>query len=572
MAVFVSKTNPYTAPTTYQVRVDDFSALIVPYTLSGQIVDVVQKRIYSGIIYVNGMGDIEKIEERSVPSTQYILPGLVDSHVHVESTMTVPSEFARVAVKHGVVAALCDPHEIANVLGIEGVQYMIDNGKRTPFKFYFGAPSCVPATPFESAGAVLDAAAVSALLDNPDIYYLAEMMNYPGVIHSDPEVMAKIDAARKRNMPIDGHAPGLRGDDLKKYAAAGISTDHECMSVAEAEEKIALGMKILIREGSAAKNFEALYPLIDMYPDSVMLCTDDAHPDDFTRTYINGLVKRALQKGQDIFNVLRAATLNPVQHYKLPVGMLQIGHQADLITVDNLDEFNIQQTYIKGRIVYDRGEVSFPRHENATPNAFHASHISAQDVSLPATGKKLRVIEIIDKELYTKTSIEPAKVLDNNVVSDVENDILKIIVLNRYQKDAKPAIGFVKNFGLKQGALCSTVAHDSHNIIAVGTSDQAIAQAVNSVIDTKGGIVAYDGNRIENMPLPVAGIMSVLSVDQAAARYEQLHNMALQMGSTLTAPFMTLAFMALIVIPELKIYDNGLFDVTTFNPVDVFAD
>ncbi|MDR1055879.1 MAG: adenine deaminase [Prevotellaceae bacterium] len=569
MPLSISRTNPYTAPDVYQLKQEDFFALTAPYSISGNIVDIINKRIFSGTIYVNGLGDIERIEERDVPELHYILPPFVDSHIHIESTMMVPSEYARVGVRHGVVTAICDPHEIANVMGEAGIQYMIENGKKTPFKFFFGAPSCVPAAPYETSGAVLNAAEIEKLMASADIYFLGEMMNFPDVINRNPEVMAKINAAKKYHKPIDGHAPGLRGEMIRRYAA-GISTDHECMTLAEAEEKLALGMKILIREGSAAKNFEALFPLIDKYPDLVMLCTDDTHPDDLQAGYINTLVKRALGKKLNLFNVLKAASINPVIHYKLPVGLLNVGDPADFIIVDNPDDLNILQTFINGKIVYNKGEVEFLQAAIEPINNFQAAAIKTDDITVIKTRDKIQVIEIIDKELYTKALIVTPKVLDNKVVPDIENDILKIVVLNRYIADAKPAVGFVKNFGLKKGAICSTVAHDSHNIIAVGTDDKSIVKVINAVIGSKGGIVAFDGKDMQLMPLPVAGIMSDKSVGEVAGQYKVLHNMAKEMGSQLTAPFMILAFMALIVIPELKICDKGLFDVVNFEPVDLF--
>ena len=468
MPLSINKTNPYTAPDILELKQEVFFALSIPYTISGNIVDIIGKRIFRGTIYVNGQGDIEKIEERDVPESHYILPPFIDSHIHVESTMMAPSEYAQVAVRHGVVAAMCDPHEIANVMDLEGIQYMIDNGKKTPFKFFFGAPSCVPAAPYDTSGANIDAAKIETLMANPDIWFLGEMMNFPGVVNRDAGVMAKIDAAKKYRKPIDGHAPSLGGEALHKYVLAGITTDHECSTISEAQEKLALGMKILIREGSAAKNFETLYHLIDRYPDSVMLCTDDIHPDDLKVSYVNKLVKRALDKNLDLFNVLKAASVNPVMHYNLPVGLLNPGDPADFIIVDNINDLNILQTYINGHLVYNNGEVAFLHTKVKQVNNFYAKPVNTTDIAVTPKGDKMRVIEIVDKELYTKSITVLPKVEDYNVVSDIEHDILKIIVINRYVENAQPSIAFVKNFGLKRGAICSSVAHDSHNIIAVG--------------------------------------------------------------------------------------------------------
>lgn len=549
--------------------------MVAPYTVSGTIVDVHAQRAFRGRVHVNVFGHIERIEERDdVVESQFILPGLVDSHVHVESSMLMPSEFARAAVRHGVVAAVCDPHEIANVLGTDGIHYFIENGRQSKFKFFFGAPSCVPTAAFETSGATIDATDIAALLQEEDIHFLGELMNFPGVVHGDAEVLAKIAAAKAVGKPVDGHAPGLSGPDLKKYVAAGISTDHECVDVCEAEEKIALGMKILIREGSAAKNFNALYPLIRQFPSAVMLCTDDTHPDDLQVSYIDGLVRRGLAKDIHPFSMLQVASKNPVEHYRLPVGLLREGDAADFIVTDTLDEhFEVLQTYIAGRLVYDRGEVCLPRPTIEIKNNFHAQPVSVRDLEVTATGPNMRVIEVIDKELYTKSFVAPVKTVDGKAVADVGRDILKLVVLNRYESGVRPAVAFIRGFGLTQGALCSTVAHDSHNLIAVGTDDESIVKAMNVVIAAKGGIAVCTAQACHVMPLPIAGIISNQPIEEVASAYEALHREAKEVaGSPLTAPFMTLAFMSLIVIPELKLCDKGLFDVQQFNYTDLFCE
>ncbi len=532
------------------------------FTISGQLVDLLADRIFPGTLCVEN-GVIKEIRENAVAPMQYVLPGFVDAHVHIESSMLVPSEFARLAACHGTVATVSDPHEIANVLGMEGVRFMIDNGKRVPFKFFFGAPSCVPATTFETSGHTLDAKDIARLMELDDIYYLAEMMNYPGVLAQDAEILRKIAAAKQTGKPIDGHAPNLSGEDLKRYVAAGISTDHECFTEAEAMEKISLGMKIHIREGSAAKNFEALIPLMKSHPGVLMFCSDDKHPDDLVRGHVNQLVKRAVAKGYDTLDVLRAASLNAVRHYGLPVGLLQQGDDADFIVTDNLTDFNVLQTYIKGVLVAENGKPCMERITTETPNFFKASNLQVADLAVPDKGKPVKVIECIDSQLITKCSIEKPSVRNGLMVSDPERDLLKMMVLNRYQS-GKPAIAFIRNFGLKRGAIASSVAHDSHNIVAVGACDEDIVKAVNLLVANKGGVVACDAERSALLPLSVAGLMSNEDGYRVAQGYETADRLAHDFGTTLTAPFMTLAFMALLVIPELKLSDKGLFDVTRF--------
>ncbi len=540
------------------------------FTIGGQIVDLVNSRIFSGVVVVED-GKITKIEEQPVGNTQYIMPGFVDAHVHIESSMLVPSEFARLAVCHGTVATVSDPHEIANVLGKKGVQYMIDNGKKVPFKFFFGAPSCVPATAFETSGRVLNAADVEELMASPDIYYLSEVMNYPGVIHDDPELLKKIAAARKYGKPIDGHAPAVTGADLQKYVGAGITTDHECFRLAGALEKISLGMKILIREGSAAKNFEALIPLMATHPDKLMFCSDDKHPNELVEGHIDVLVRRAIALGYNVMDVLKAASLNAVKHYGLNVGMLQQGDDADFIVVDDLRNPVAKQTYIRGVLVAENGVSNIKYVETGTPNIFERPFLYAQDLFVPDQGKKIKVIECFDGQLITKCFTTEPKVEDGGIVSDVDRDILKMVVVNRYQPYT-PTVAFIKNFGLKRGALASSVAHDSHNLVAVGATDKDILHAVNLLIEHTGGVTAYCGTEMLAVPLPVAGLMSNEDGYEVAAAYQNADALAKRLGSTLYAPFMTLAFMALLVIPELKVSDRGLFDVSKFAFTSIYED
>ncbi|MEA3503628.1 MAG: adenine deaminase [Bacteroidota bacterium] len=538
------------------------------FNIEGNIVDVINQRIFKGYVVVSD-GKIVDVVETDVQSDNFILPGLIDAHVHVESSMLVPSEFARIAVTHGTVGTVSDPHEIANVLGADGVRFMIENGKKVPFKFYFGAPSCVPATPFETAGAEINANEIEALLKSDDIYYLAEMMNFPGVLSGDEEVMKKIAAAKKYNKPVDGHAPGVLGADAKKYASAGISTDHECFTQAEAIDKINSGMKVQIREGSAAKNFEELIPLIEKYSDEIMFCSDDKHPDNLAQGHINQLVTRALAKGYDFFKVLKVCTVNPVKHYNLDAGLLQKGDAADCIVVDNLEKFNVIKTFINGELVSENGVTKIESCKVTPINNFCAEKISASDIAVKAETKKINVFKAFDGQLITQSLIEDAKIVDGNIVSDVENDNLKIVVLNRYKK-SKPAIGFIKNFELKRGALGSTVAHDSHNIIAVGADDESIVKAVNAVIEQQGGVSCVDGDEKNILPLPVAGIMSNADGYEVGKQYAVIDAKAKSLGSKLNAPFMTLSFMALLVIPEMKLSDKGLFNGNRFEFTSIY--
>lgn len=549
--------------------------------LSGNIVDVLNRKIFPGkITFENGLiTKIDRTGEDIDPSLAlsmagpFILPGFIDAHVHVESSMLIPSEFARLAVLHGTVATVSDPHEIGNVLGLDGVRYMINNGKKVPFKFYFGAPSCVPATTFETAGAIITADDIRKLFVEDGLKYLSEMMNYPGVIHRDPLVMDKINIAHNLGRPVDGHAPGLKGEHAKKYIEAGISTDHECFTLDEALSKISYGMKILIREGSAAKNYEALHPLLKSHPQMVMFCSDDKHPNDLVVSQIDEHVRRSVKLGYDLFNVLTAACVNPVMHYNLDVGLLQPGDAADMIAVNNLIDFKVQQTYINGQLVAESGKSLIERVPSEIVNNFNTQRKSPVDFIVEADtdgAPVIRVIEALEGQLITEELHEPAKLYDANLISNTDNDVLKMAVVCRYNNE-KPAIGFIRNFGLKRGAIASCVGHDSHNIIAVGVNDEDICNAVNGIIDYKGGISAAFDNNVEVLPLPVAGIMTNEDGFTVAEKYTKLDAMAKELGTTLHAPFMTLSFMALLVIPQLKLSDKGLFDGRKFEFVDLFV-
>jgi len=537
------------------------------FQIKGQYVDIVGKRIFPAAVEIKE-GIITAINNIEDAPAHYILPGFIDSHVHIESSMLIPSAFAQLAVIHGTIGTISDPHEIANVCGVEGVYYMIDNGKKVPFHFFFGAPSCVPATPFETAGATINSEEVATLLANKDIYYLSEMMNFPGVLFKDEEVMKKIKAAHEMGKPVDGHAPGLMGEDAKNYIETGISTDHECFTIDEAVDKLSFGMKILIREGSAAKNFEALYELIDDHPNSVMLCSDDKHPDSLVLGHINQLCARAVAKGLNIFNILKAACVNPVLHYQLPTGLARVNDPANFIVVEDLVHFNVVQTFINGELVAEKGQSLIQPIDEKIINQFDTNPIKAEDIQVPIgtypfKEQKMAVIEAIDGQLITNCLWEEASLKDGNIVSNTEKDILKMVVYNRYHQ-ASPKMAFIKNFGFKKGAIASTVAHDSHNIIAVGVDDKSIVEAINAVIKEKGGISCTDRNHLEVLGLPIAGLMSKDDPYKVAASYSNIDSMAKSLGSSLGSPFMTLSFMALLVIPHLKLSDKGLFDGDRF--------
>ena len=533
--------------------------------IEGNLVDPVKREIYPALLEIED-GIISHIKPaEKVTAGRYIIPGFVDAHIHIESSMVVPAEFARLAVQHGTIATVSDPHEIANVCGIEGVEYMIENSRLVPMKFHFGAPSCVPATDFETSGARLDFEEVEQLLDREDILYLSEMMNWPAVLNDDPAVYAKLNAAKKRGKPIDGHAPGLMGERAKKYASAGITTDHECFTYEEGLDKIRCGMMIAIREGSAAKNFQSLIPLLGEFPDRIMFCSDDKHPDDLLEGHINQLAARAVAQGFDLFDVLSACSVNTIRHYNLPVGMLQKGDRADFAIVSDLEEFNVSETWIDGECVYN-GSVQFSNPEAAPINHFTKSEVKNQDFEIRTDHDGLLEVPVIvalDGELITEKHVETLQADQGLILPDPDRDILKIALINRYKK-SPVSVGFIKNFGLTAGAIASSVAHDSHNIIAVGTDDESLRRVVQLIMDHEGGIAVASPDGDEILPLPVGGIMSSEPAEQVAEKYKHLTERAKTMGSKLQAPFMTISFMGLLVIPSLKMSDLGLFDGETF--------
>ena len=534
--------------------------------IKSNYVDIKQQRIFlAQVVWQQGViQSIEPLAEEN-PEYGYLLPGFVDAHIHIESSMLTPVEFSRLAVLHGTVATVSDPHEIANVLGLKGIHFMYENAAQTPLKIFFGAPSCVPATPFETSGACLTAEQIDTLFKSGETRYLSEMMNYPGVLAKDPEVMAKLALAQRYGFPIDGHAPNVLGEQARLYAQAGISTDHECSTLAEAEDKIAAGMKILIREGSAARNFEALHELISLYPDKVMLCSDDKHPDDLQLGHINQLVARAIAKSHNLYHVLQCACVNPVKHYALAVGQLQLGDAMDAVEVSDLQSFIPKQTWINGLCVANHEKSFINACDTAEYNHFNARAVKEDDFLIKASSKEIRVIKAFDGELITEEWITDAKTKAGLMVADTERDILFLTVVNRYQP-SPPSIGFIHGFSLKAGALASTVAHDSQNIIAVGTDISSLCHAINAIIKKQGGIVVVDASQQSHLlALPIAGLMSNEDGNIVAERYKDLNQRTKQLGSTLRAPFMTLSFMALLVIPELKLSDKGLFDGRKFD-------
>ena len=538
--------------------------------ISGQLIDIHHKEIYAAEVHFDQQ-KIHHIKKVTNAPAHFILPGFIDAHVHVESSMLVPSECARLAVVQGTVGTISDPHEIGNVMGVEGVEYMIQNGKQVNFKFYFGAPSCVPATPFETAGAEIDVDGVEYLLKKPEVVYLAEMMNWPGVLNQDETVFAKIARAKALGKPVDGHAPGLKGEDAKNYIAAGISTDHECFTEEEASDKLKHGMKIIIREGSAAKNFDALITLMHDHHESMMFCSDDKHPDNLVEGHINLLVRRAVENGIDLFKALQAACLNPVEHYGMDVGLLRENDPSDFIVIDNVASFNVLQTWINGQLMAEHGNTKIEPVENKVINNFNTEHKKSSDFDLLITGSKVNVMEALDGQLITNLLQYDSDLINNKHQTNIEQDLLKISVVNRY-KNAPVFTGYIKNIGIREGALASSVGHDSHNIIVVGVDSDSMCQATNMIIAESGGVSAVSSEGKMVVGLPVAGIMSPNDGYSVAKSYGEIDRFAKRMGTPLNSPFMTLSFMALLVIPRAKMSDLGFFDGEKFQFLDVFSD
>ncbi|ACK74306.1 adenine deaminase [Borreliella burgdorferi] len=544
------------------------------FKIEANYIDIFNKEIYPASIAIAN-GHIASIEKINATLDEYVLPGFIDAHIHIESSFLIPSNFAHLVVAHGTVATISDPHEIANVNGIDGINFMINNSKKTEFKFFFGAPSCVPALSqeFETSGYVLNDKDIDELMKLDDIYYLAEVMDFKGVINKDIEIINKINSALKRNKVVDGHAPGLSPNLTLKYASSGISTDHECLTIEDARYKLSLGMKILIREGSAAKNFESLHPLISecskKYCDSLMFCFDDAHPNDILNGHINLIVARAIKHGHDFFDVLKIACINPVLHYKIPVGLLRIGDPADFIITKDIKTFKINKTYINGKLVFNDGISLIPLINEIPINNFNCSKKSISDFKFSTKNKMIPVIKCISNQIITHKTMIDSNLLAPDFQSNIAEDILKIAIINRYKDNSKISIGFIKNFGIRNGAIGSTVAHDSHNIILVGSNDEYLCKAANTIIQNKGGLCALNNEKTIIMELPISGLMSTLSAERVASQYIKLNDFCKNvLGSRLDDPLMTLSFMSLTVVPHLKINDKGLFDVDSFCFVD----
>jgi adenine deaminase len=537
--------------------------------VEGKLIDIQKRKIYSACVFIKN-GRIRKILRIKEGAGNYIMPGIIDAHIHIESSMLNPGAFAQSSVPHGTIGVVADPHEIANVMGLPGIEYMIKEGNKVPMKFWFGAPSCVPATNLETSGARLDSQDIEKLLIRPEIKHLAEMMNYQGVIFGDKEIIKKLETAKKNKKQIDGHAPGLSGKNLKKYVEAGITTDHECSTIEEAREKMEMGMKIIIREGSAARNLDALKELYKIDPKNLMLCSDDIHPEMLEKRHINKIIAKLISEGYDPFDVIKSATVNPAEHYKLDAGMLKHGDKADLILVDSLDEMNVLETWINGIKVFDRGKVLFKYRPGKTINNFRCSKISEKEIRIKNHGRRFRVINAFDGELLTKEIVKEP--IQGDILESIpEEDILKIVVKDRYN-DAKPAVGFIKGFGIKYGAFASSIAHDSHNIIGVGVSDRDIVASINEIVNLRGGLALAAEDQIDSLQLNIAGIMSNRPCAEVASKYEKLSESVKSLGCKMSAPFMTLSFMALLVIPEIKLSDKGLFDGKKFCHVPLFVE
>ena len=562
------------------------------------ILDVLTDSVYPARITIEAgifkeIVPIHVTEETKIDVEGLMLPGFIDSHIHIESSMMTPAQFAKIAVRHGTTAVVCDPHEIANVCGIEGIEFMIENASTVPFNFYFAAPSCVPATAFETSGAILDSDDIEFLLQKDEIVALAEMMNFPGVIGQDSEVLRKLELARKYKKPIDGHAPLVSGKDLDKYIEQGIVTDHECSSFQEAMEKKQKGMKIMVRDGSSAKDMEALFDFserIEHYknqdsfgiiPNEVLsrrlhspifdfIVSDDKHPNDLIRGHLNESVKKAADLGIDIIKAIEMVTINPAAHFDLDAGSIVTGAKADFIIIDNLNDLNILKTYISGECVFDGEEVLFDIGEVEVENSITSDEKFAEDFDVYFDGDecKVNVIECTDGDLLTKKATARLITKDGIVQPDIFQDILKIAVVERYGSNTV-ANGFIKGFGLKKGAIASSIAHDSHNIVVVGYSSEMMAEAVNTVIENKGGIAVVSEDFEDSLSLPIAGLMSNEDAYDIAKKLDILHRMASALGCKLDSPFMTMAFMSLLVIPSIKLSDKGLFDGDSFEFMDV---
>ena len=505
-----------------------------------------------------------------------VIPGLIDAHIHIESTLLLPAHFAAAVLPHGTAAVISDPHEIANVLGEAGVAFFMEAAENLPVDIYFMAPSCVPSTDMETAGGDLAPEQVERLLDHPRVLGLAEMMNFPGVINGDAAVAAKIAAAQRRNMPVDGHLPGVGGGELQAYIGAGISTDHECVSAAEALEKVSLGMKVIIREGSAARNLAALLPAVKTAGSRhFMLCSDDREAAELLSAgHMDEILRRAVALGCDPLDAVEMATLNPALHYGLSRrGAVAPGYRADLVVVDNLEDFKVKLVIKDGRVVAREGRLTaglahHPVDESVLETVRLQRPLQAADFEIRAAHGAMPVMGLLPGQIITeKLMLEPLRSDTGAVRADPGRDLIKLAVVERHRRSGRVAAGLVKGLGLRRGAIASSVAHDSHNIIAAGVEEAAMAAAVNELARAGGGFVAVDGGSrvLSLLPLPVAGLISPEPAERVAAALEEVTCAARSLGAAPQNPFLTLSFLALPVIPHLKITDRGLFDVDAFS-------
>jgi adenine deaminase len=532
--------------------------------IRGNLLNFSTEEIYGAEIQIQN-GKISCVKPVKEDFNNLILPGFIDAHIHIESSMLTPSRFAEAVVPHGTTSVISDPHEIANVMGLEGIEYMNRDASSVPLKVLMTVPSCVPATKFETSGAVISQFEVEKLLKKENMVALGEMMNFPGVIHEDPVVMAKLDAAKRIGKPIDGHSPLLSGYELCKYIAAGISTDHECSNLQEVLEKRRLGMKIMLREGSSARNLKDLAA-----SGGDFIVSDDKHPGDLLKGHIDVMVRKAIEYGIDPFEAVKMVTINPAEHYNLGTGTIYPGKAADIIVVNNMKDMNVERVFIDGNLVAKEGKCLFIVKPLKLPNTFSLKPKKPSDFNVKSSNPTeiVRVIDVVEDQIVTKESSAILDTVKGNLEADLDNDILKISVVERYGF-GRISNAFIKGFGLKNGAIATSIAHDSHNILSVGTNSKDIAIAVNTVLRNNGGLVAVFNDDCYSLKLPLAGLMSIKPASEVSSDLNMLHRVVKNMGSKLQSPFMTLSFMALLVIPALKISDQGLFDVEKFDFVDL---
>ncbi|DAB17033.1 TPA: adenine deaminase [Candidatus Gastranaerophilales bacterium HUM_18] len=547
---------------------------------NANIVNVLSEEIHKADIAIKdgiiaGIGENYSGEKEIDIQGAYVTPSFIDGHVHLESTMMLPSEFAKVALPAGTTTVIIDPHEISNVLGLHGISFMHEAVKNLPLDVYTMLPSCVPATPFETSGFDLNSYDLSLLIDKPWVLGLAEMMNFPGVLNQDNNVMAKLELAKSRGKCIDGHAPYLHGKDLCAYIASGVKSDHECTTPDEAVEKLRLGMYVMVREGTAAKDLDALMPVLKTCNTrKCILVTDDRHPADL-KEHINGMVRRAVEAGVDPVKAIQIASLNTAEYFGLKnLGAIAPGYKADLLILPDLKTFKPDLVIKNGVVAAENGKLIAELPENealAVRNSVNVRWITPEDFRIEANGSKVTALEVIPHQLITKSVVSEVKIEDGNAVSNIDNDTLKICVIERHRATGNIGKGFVKGFNLKCGAIASTVAHDSHNMIVIGTNDADMYAAAVALIKCKGGkVVVKDGEVISELPLPIAGLMSDRNFDYVVNKCEELNKTAHSIGCRIEDPFMTMGFLSLPVIPELKVTDKGVFDTNKFDFIDIF--